>query len=36
MSLNPEGTMICSAAMDETLRFWNVFDPNTKMGSKSN
>jgi cell division cycle protein 20 (cofactor of APC complex) len=25
MATSPDGTMVCSAAADETLRFWNVF-----------
>jgi len=28
-ALSPNGQIVCSAAADETLRFWNVFDPNT-------
>jgi len=27
MAQSPDGTTICSAAGDETLRFWKVFDP---------
>ena len=30
MSLSPCGTMVCSAAADETLRFWKVFEPSKK------
>jgi WD40 repeat protein len=26
MALSPDGKMVCSAASDETLRFWRVFD----------
>lgn len=26
-ALSPDGTMVCSAAADETLRFWKVFQP---------
>lgn len=27
MALSPDGTTIASAAADETLRFWKVFEP---------
>ena len=26
MALSPDGKVVCSAAGDETLRFWRVFD----------
>ena len=26
MSLSPDGSSVCSAASDETLRFWRVFE----------
>jgi WD40 repeat protein len=26
MALSADGTTVCSAAADETLRFWNVWD----------
>ena len=26
-AVSPDGTTICSAAADETLRFWNVWEP---------
>ena len=38
MSLSPCGQTICSAASDETLRFWRVFetpDNNEKYNKKS-
>ncbi len=25
LATSPDGSMVCSAAADETLRFWNVF-----------
>jgi len=25
MAVNPDGSMVCSGAADETLRFWNIF-----------
>jgi WD40 repeat protein len=28
MAMSPDGNIICSAASDETLRFWRVFDRN--------
>jgi WD40 repeat protein len=28
LALSPDGTTVASAAADETLRFWNVFEPN--------
>lgn len=27
MAQSPDGSLVCSAAADETLRFWRVFDP---------
>jgi cell division cycle protein 20 (cofactor of APC complex) len=30
MALSPDGTTVCSAAADETLRFWKVFEPVSK------
>lgn len=29
-ALSPDGTTVCSAAADETLRFWKVFEPVSK------
>lgn len=29
LALSPDGTTVASAAADETLRFWKVFQPNT-------
>ena len=26
MAMSPDGTTVCSAAGDETLRFWKIFD----------
>lgn len=26
MALSPDGTTVCSAASDETLRFWKIFE----------
>ncbi len=35
MSLSPDGSTVCSAASDETLRFWKVFEtPNEDEGKK--
>lgn len=31
-ALSPDGTTVCSAAADETLRFWNVWQPQQKEG----
>jgi WD40 repeat protein len=28
LALSPDGTTVASAAADETLRFWKVFQPN--------
>uniref|UniRef100_A0A7S2WBP6 CDC20/Fizzy WD40 domain-containing protein n=1 Tax=Mucochytrium quahogii TaxID=96639 RepID=A0A7S2WBP6_9STRA len=30
MALSPDGTMVCSGAADETLRFWKVFEEPSK------
>lgn len=32
-SLSPDGTTVCSAAADETIRFWKVFEPVKKNKS---
>jgi WD40 repeat protein len=29
LATSPDGSMVCSAAADETLRFWNVFAPES-------
>ena len=29
LALSPDGTTVASAAADETLRFWKVFQPNS-------
>lgn len=34
MACSPDGGTVVSAAADETLRFWNVFAPPSKAGSK--
>jgi len=26
MAMSPEGTTVCSASADETLRFWRIFE----------
>jgi cell division cycle protein 20 (cofactor of APC complex) len=33
MATSPDGSMVCSGAADETLRFWNVFAPEGKRKS---
>jgi len=33
-AISPDGTTVCSAAADETLRFWKVWEPQTKKKSK--
>lgn len=33
-SLCPDGVTVCSAAADETLRFWNIFEPAAKSTRK--
>ena len=36
MAQSPDGQTICSAAADETLRFWKVFSgPQSKAGAKA-
>jgi len=32
--LSPDGTTVLSAAADETLRFWKLFDNKTKKKDK--
>lgn len=32
LALSPDGTTVASAAADETLRFWKVFQPTTSSG----
>jgi cell division cycle protein 20 (cofactor of APC complex) len=38
LALSPDGTTVASAAADETLRFWKVFQAtsSTKLGSYYN
>lgn len=36
LALSPDGTTVASAAADETLRFWKVFQPTTNSMSKAN
>ena len=33
LATSPDGSMVCSAAADETLRFWNVFGSEGKKNS---
>jgi WD40 repeat protein len=33
LALSPDGTTVASAAADETLRFWKVFQANNKNNS---
>lgn len=35
MAVSSDGRQVCSAAADETLRFWNVWDSKPKKKSKS-
>ena len=35
MSQSPDGTTVCTAAPDETLRFWNVFAEPTAVTKKA-
>jgi len=35
-SLSPNGNIVCSAAADETLRFWNVFQNTKNLNNKNN
>ena len=32
LALSPDGTTVASAAADETLRFWKVFQPTSSSG----
>merc|ERR1719162_189272 len=35
LAQSPDGSLVCSAAADETLRFWRIFDPvSATKGSK--
>jgi cell division cycle protein 20 (cofactor of APC complex) len=34
LALSPDGTTVASAAADETLRFWKVFQPKLAASSK--
>merc|ERR1712157_506155 len=34
-TLSPNGQIVCSAAADETLRFWKVFDDTSKNKERS-
>lgn len=31
LAISPDGTTVASAAADETLRFWKVFQPSTHL-----
>ena len=33
LALSPDGTTVASAAADETLRFWKVFQPSQTVSS---
>jgi WD40 repeat protein len=33
LALSPDGTTVASAAADETLRFWKVFQPTSTFGT---
>jgi cell division cycle protein 20 (cofactor of APC complex) len=35
MAQSPDGSLVCSASSDETLRFWRVFSPTSEKNSKS-
>ena len=34
-AISPDGTTVCSAAADETLRFWKVWPEKKKKGNKA-
>ena len=34
MATSPDGTLVCSGAADETLRFWNVFPQYVVSGNQ--
>ena len=34
MAASPDGTMVCSAGADETLRFWKIWDGAKKKKTK--
>jgi len=34
LAQSPDGSLVCSAAADETLRFWKMFSPVTEKSSK--
>jgi cell division cycle 20, cofactor of APC complex len=34
MAVSPDGSMVCSGAADETLRFWNIFASESKKKSE--
>lgn len=36
LAMSPDGTTVCSAATDETLRFWKVWDAPCKKATSSN
>ena len=36
LALSPDGTTVASAAADETLRFWKVFQPTSNSILKAN
>lgn len=35
MAKSPDGSTICSASADETLRFWDLFSPSSTKASNS-
>jgi WD40 repeat protein len=36
MVTSPDGSMVCTGAADETLRFWNIFGSESKKKSLDN
>lgn len=35
MATSPDGSMVCSASADETLRFWNIFASEGKKKTEA-
>jgi cell division cycle protein 20 (cofactor of APC complex) len=33
LAMSPDGTTVASAAADETLRFWKVFQPSSTLNA---